>query len=54
MCLLIDLFTTLTGSVKDVTNRAYVEEIFGPVLFCVKVATLDDAIAFTNASKVWT
>ena len=34
-----------------VSNRAYVEEIFGPVLFCVHVNTLDEAIAFTNNSK---
>ena len=34
-----------------VNNRAYVEEIFGPVLFCVHVNTLDEAIAFTNNSK---
>ena len=34
-----------------VTNRAYIEEIFGPVLFCVHVNTLDEAIAFTNNSK---
>ena len=35
----------------NVTNRAYTEEIFGPVLFCVHVNTLEDAIAFTNNSK---
>jgi malonate-semialdehyde dehydrogenase (acetylating) / methylmalonate-semialdehyde dehydrogenase len=34
-----------------VTNRGYLEEIFGPVLFCVHVNTLDEAIAFTNNSK---
>lgn len=32
------------------TNRAYKEEIFGPVLVCVKVDTLEEAIAFTNAN----
>jgi len=30
------------------TNRAYVEEIFGPVLVTLSVNTLDEAIAFTN------
>ena len=34
-----------------VDNRAYIEEAFGPVLFCIHVNTLDDAIAFTNNSK---
>jgi len=32
-------------------NRSYTEEIFGPVLNCVNVDTLEEAIAFTNASK---
>ena len=31
-------------------NRGYVAEIFAPVLGCTAVDTLDDAIAFTNAS----
>ena len=35
----------------NVTNRAYIEEIFGPVLFCVHVNTLEEAISFTNNSK---
>ena len=30
------------------TNRAYKEEIFGPVLVCLKVDSLEEAIAFTN------
>jgi len=30
--------------------ECYHEEIFGPVLVCVKVDTLDDAIALTNAN----
>lgn len=34
-----------------VENRAYLEELFGPVLFCIHVNTLDEAIAFTNNSK---
>ena len=34
----------------SVVNRAYVEELFGPVLFCVHVNTLDEAIAFINNS----
>lgn len=29
----------------------YKEEIFGPVLLCVKVPTLEAAIAFTNANS---
>jgi len=32
----------------DVDNIAYTEEIFGPVLVCLSVDTLDDAIALTN------
>ena len=35
----------------DANNRAYTEEIFGPVLVCLSVDTLEDAIAFTNSSK---
>lgn len=35
----------------DANNRAYTEEIFGPVLVCLAVDTLEEAIAFTNASK---
>jgi malonate-semialdehyde dehydrogenase (acetylating)/methylmalonate-semialdehyde dehydrogenase len=34
----------------DKNNRAYTEEIFGPVLVCLSVPTLEDAIEFTNAS----
>lgn len=30
--------------------KCYTEEIFGPVLLCKNVPTLDDAIAFTNAN----
>lgn len=40
--------TVLLG--VDQRNRAYTEEIFGPVLVCVHVDSLEDAIAFTNAS----
>ena len=32
------------------TNRAYTEEIFGPVLVCFHVNTLEDAIALTNSN----
>merc|ERR1711879_714973 len=32
-------------------NPAYEEEIFGPVLCCVTVDTLDEAIAFTNSNR---
>ena len=35
----------------DKNNRAYTEEIFGPVLVCVNVDTLEDAIKFTNESR---
>jgi malonate-semialdehyde dehydrogenase (acetylating)/methylmalonate-semialdehyde dehydrogenase len=35
----------------DAANRAYSEEIFGPVLVTLAVDTLEEAIAFTNASK---
>lgn len=34
----------------DRNNRAYTEEIFGPVLVCLSVPTLEDAIAFTNSN----
>lgn len=34
----------------DANNRGYIEEIFGPVLVCVNVDTLDDAIRFINAN----
>lgn len=35
----------------DKNNRAYTEEIFGPVLVCLSVDTLEEAIAFTNSSR---
>lgn len=35
----------------DAKNRAYTEEIFGPVLVCLSVDTLEEAIQFTNNSK---
>lgn len=35
----------------DAKNRAYTEEIFGPVLVCLAVDTLEEAIEFTNNSK---
>ena len=35
----------------DGKNRAYTEEIFGPVLVCLGVDTLEEAIAFTNGNK---
>jgi malonate-semialdehyde dehydrogenase (acetylating)/methylmalonate-semialdehyde dehydrogenase len=41
--------TILSG--VNAKNRAYTEEIFGPVLVCLNVDTLEEAIAFTNASK---
>lgn len=34
----------------DKNNRAYKEEIFGPVLVCLSVDTLEEAIEFTNGS----
>jgi malonate-semialdehyde dehydrogenase (acetylating)/methylmalonate-semialdehyde dehydrogenase len=40
--------TILTGCTPDKT--CYREEIFGPVLVCVNVDTLDEAIALTNAN----
>ncbi|KAJ1420997.1 Aldehyde/histidinol dehydrogenase [Ochromonadaceae sp. CCMP2298] len=35
----------------DAANRAYSEEIFGPVLVALAVDTLEEAIEFTNNSK---
>jgi malonate-semialdehyde dehydrogenase (acetylating)/methylmalonate-semialdehyde dehydrogenase len=35
----------------DKKNRAYTEEIFGPVLVCLAVDTLEEAIEFTNSSQ---
>jgi len=32
------------------TTARYTEEVFGPVLCCVEVDSLDEAIAFTNAN----
>eukprot|EP00948_MAST-09A_sp_MAST-9A-sp1_P002283 g2283.t1 len=40
--------TILTNCTADM--ECYKEEIFGPVLNCVSVDTLDDAIKFTNAN----
>jgi malonate-semialdehyde dehydrogenase (acetylating) / methylmalonate-semialdehyde dehydrogenase len=37
--------------VQDVNNAAYAEEIFGPVLVCVRVKTLEDAIQLVNANR---
>ena len=34
----------------DMKNRAYTEEIFGPVLVSLSVPTLEDAITLTNSS----
>ena len=34
----------------DKSNRAYTEEIFGPVLVTLSIPSLDDAIEFTNSS----
>lgn len=31
--------------------RCYIEEIFGPVLICINVETLDDAIELVNANE---
>lgn len=42
--------TIITNVTKDMD--CYKEEIFGPVLLCKKVDTLDDAIDFTN-SNAW-
>jgi len=41
--------TVLSG--VDNKNRAYLEEIFGPVAVCLNVNTLEEAIEFTNKSK---
>jgi malonate-semialdehyde dehydrogenase (acetylating)/methylmalonate-semialdehyde dehydrogenase len=40
---------TIISGVKE-HMECYTEEIFGPVLLCVKVDTLDEAIAFTNSN----
>ena len=40
---------TVLGDVKT-TMRIYTEEIFGPVLVCLEVDTLADAIALVNAN----
>jgi len=40
---------TVFGGVKT-TMRIYTEEIFGPVLVCLEVATLADAMALVNAN----
>lgn len=40
--------TVISGIHKDM--QCYKEEIFGPVLLCKAVDTLEDAIAFTNAN----
>ncbi|MGH6647919.1 CoA-acylating methylmalonate-semialdehyde dehydrogenase [Aquabacterium sp.] len=40
---------TVFGGVKT-SMRIYTEEIFGPVLVCLEVATLADAIALVNAN----
>jgi malonate-semialdehyde dehydrogenase (acetylating)/methylmalonate-semialdehyde dehydrogenase len=40
---------TILAGVKP-HMRCYKEEIFGPVLLCADVPTLDDAIAFTNTN----
>jgi malonate-semialdehyde dehydrogenase (acetylating)/methylmalonate-semialdehyde dehydrogenase len=40
--------TILSIRADMIHNVAYQEEIFGPVLVCVQVDTLDDAIALTN------
>jgi len=40
--------TIITGVTPSM--QCYTEEIFGPVLLCVEVETLEEAIAFTNAS----
>ncbi|KAF5011920.1 hypothetical protein F66182_15306 [Fusarium sp. NRRL 66182] len=41
--------TIITNVTPDMT--CYKEEIFGPVLVCLNVETLDDAIALTNANQ---
>jgi len=40
--------TVITGVTPDM--KCYTEEIFGPVLLCTSVPTLEDAIALTNAN----
>jgi len=35
----------------SLTNRAYQEEVFGPVLLCMNVDTLDEAIAIINGNR---
>ncbi|KDO20623.1 hypothetical protein SPRG_21223 [Saprolegnia parasitica CBS 223.65] len=40
---------TLLNNV-DISNPSYVEELFGPVLVCNSVETLDDAIELINAN----
>jgi malonate-semialdehyde dehydrogenase (acetylating)/methylmalonate-semialdehyde dehydrogenase len=40
--------TIITGVTADM--QCYKEEIFGPVLLCVSVPTLEAAIEFTNAN----
>lgn len=40
--------TILSGVTPS--NTCYVEEIFGPVLVCINVDSLDEAIALTNAN----
>lgn len=42
--------TILTMSSTDIGNRAYKEEIFGPVLICMSVPSLEEAIALINAN----
>ena len=37
--------------IANLNNIAYTEEIFGPVLCCVCVSTLDEAIKVTNGSR---
>ncbi|GMH67242.1 hypothetical protein TL16_g11898 [Triparma laevis f. inornata] len=37
-------------NVPNTSNIAYTEEIFGPVLTCINVDTLEDAIAITNSN----
>ena len=41
--------TIITDVTTDMT--CYKEEIFGPVLVCLKTETLDDAIAMVNANE---
>jgi malonate-semialdehyde dehydrogenase (acetylating) / methylmalonate-semialdehyde dehydrogenase len=37
--------------VSDTNNAAYAEEIFGPVLVCMRAKTLEDAIQLVNANR---